>query len=291
MDVLAQPGDTWGIPGSTFLIAYLVTAALIVVGTLAHRLVGFAGRRSPGFDQLHPLRAAYLNGGDRLAIYTALGGLRSAGSVGVGPDRALAPIGPMPPRATPLDQAVYNAAGRRVTPRALSGDQWVSAALADLRAGLERDGLAPHQSARRAARLGPALLFVLLAVGVLRLVAGISGAKPVGFLVLALVGLTPTFLLLAFTVPRRTRAARAALRSLRRRHNHLAPMYAPAYASYGAAGAAMGDRHLRPGLAVGDRPGLRRRGGGRPRNDGQRHDGQRLDRWREQLRQQLRWRE
>jgi len=41
-------------------------------------------------------------------------------------------------------------------------------------------------------------------------------------------------------VPRRTRAARAALRSLRRRHNHLAPMYAPAYASYGAAGAAMG---------------------------------------------------
>jgi len=46
--------------------------------------------------------------------------------------------------------------------------------------------------------------------------------------------------ILLFRRPWRTRTADRVLRWLRHRHNHLAPRHNPAYATYGAAGAAMG---------------------------------------------------
>ena len=73
----------------------------------------------------------------------------------------------------------------------------------------------------------------------LRLFSGLFSGRPVGYLLLTLAGLLGAALLLG-RAPVRTRAGRTALRSVRREHTHLAPASAPAYATYGAAGAAMG---------------------------------------------------
>lgn len=237
--VLAAQGDTWGIPGPTFLALFAAAAGALVIAALIHRAVLFAGHHTP-VDRLGPQQVAYLNGGDKLAVYSSLAGLRAAGAIEVGPGRTLVTSGPMPAGATPLDQAVYNAAGQRVRARDVGGDQWVAMALASLRDDLERRGLAPSQGTRAAARAVPFMMLALLALGAVRLVAGISGDKPVGFLIVLLI--VWAFVTVGFltSVPTRTRAARRALTELRRQHSYLSPSMGPAYATYGAAGLALG---------------------------------------------------
>ncbi|GAA3764586.1 hypothetical protein GCM10022225_58280 [Plantactinospora mayteni] len=240
MDVLPVQAETWGVPGPVFLTIYLTIAGLVLLGTLVHRLVGFAGHRPPGAERLHPIQLAWLSGGDRLSVYATLGGLRAAGAVGTTPQRRLVQAGPLPVQATPLDAAVHQAAGQGVRGRKLGDDPRVRTALADLRAELVRNGLALPRSARPVARIGPVLLLGLLAVGLARLIAGLVGGQPVGYLGLSLLVLAPTSVVLLCVVPHRTRAANALLRDLRRQHQHLAPRHSPAYATYGAAGAALG---------------------------------------------------
>jgi uncharacterized protein (TIGR04222 family) len=240
MTLLAAPGDTWGISGPAFLAGYLTVAALVVVGSAIHRAWLFNGRRPSGFDQLGPQQAAYLNGGVRLAVYSAIGALRSVGAIGADRRRLLRATGPLPAGATPLDQAVHHAAGRGVRTRDLSQDHWVATALGQLRQDLEQRGLALDADQRRAARFGPALLFLLLFVGGLRLLAGLRNDQPVGFLVLSLIVLTVIFVVQAARVPYRTRAGRTALRNLRAHYRYLTPSAAPAYATYGAPATAMG---------------------------------------------------
>lgn len=237
--VLAAQGDTWGIPGPTFLALFAVAAVALMIAALIHRAVLFAGHHTP-VDRLGPQQVAYLNGGDKLAVYSSLAGLRAAGAIEVAAGRTLTTAGPMPAGATPLDQAVYNAASQRVRARDVAGEQWVAMALASLREDLEQRGLAPSQGTRAAARAVPFLMLVLLGVGAVRLVAGTMADKPVGFLIALLV--VWTFVTIGFlvSVPTRTRAARRALGELRRQHAHLSPSMGPAYATYGAAGLALG---------------------------------------------------
>ncbi|MFD0823862.1 TIGR04222 domain-containing membrane protein, partial [Micromonospora zhanjiangensis] len=182
---------------------------------------------------------AYLNAGDRLAVYTALGWLRSADAVGIAPDGMLTTTGPMPTGSTPLDQAVYNAAGKRIRARDLTGDQWVRTALDELRQDLVRRGLAVDPARRGLALIFQLLTWTLLGLGAFRLVNGLSNGKPIGYLLITVVGLAICFALTGRT-PRRTRAGSAAVASLRDRNRHLAPNKSPAYTTYGSAGAAMG---------------------------------------------------
>ncbi|MBO4207071.1 TIGR04222 domain-containing membrane protein, partial [Micromonospora echinofusca] len=239
MTVLAAPGDTWGIPGPVFLALFLGAAAVIFLGSVIWRSLLFAGRNACDFDQLGPQQVAYLNGGARTALYAALGGLRAVGAVGASRDRRLAVTGPLPAGVTPLDRAVYQAAGNRVRTRDLAGDLAVAGALDQLRSGLAQRGMALGPGQRAAARIGALLLLGLLAIGGLRLLSGLANGKPVGFLVLSMVAVFVVFLV-QLRAPRHTRAGRAALRNLRNRYAHLAPSSSPAYASYGAAGVAMG---------------------------------------------------
>ncbi|MEU7619578.1 TIGR04222 domain-containing membrane protein [Micromonospora rifamycinica] len=240
MNILAASGDTWGIPGPLFLKLYLMVAAVAVVGTLLHRRRTTAGPPdAAGTDQLGPQQVAYLNGGDQLAVWSALGGLRAAGAIDVRPDRRLIAAGPTPTGVTPLDHAIRHAARQPVAARTLGRDSGVARALEQLRLGLEQRGLLIDADGVRALRRGRNLLLVLLALGVVRLVAGLINGRPVGWLLLALAGLGVAFALLART-PRRTRAANVLLRRLRSSSHHLSPDSTPAYATYGAAGAAMG---------------------------------------------------
>jgi uncharacterized protein (TIGR04222 family) len=240
MIVYAAAGDTWGIPGPVFLLAFAAGAVILTAWGLFHRARVFRGAAKVQLSQLGPQQVAYLNGGDRLAVYSSLGALRGAGVVGVAPDNTLAPTAPMPAGVTPLDQAIYNAAGKRLRARHLVQDPWVRGALDQLRDQLERAGLVPTADDRRAARFGGSLLLLLLLAGVARIVAGLGNEKPVGGLAWICVAVFIAAFLLRRGGPRRTAAAGRALAELRRLNTHLAPASRPAVATYGAAGAAMG---------------------------------------------------
>jgi uncharacterized protein (TIGR04222 family) len=231
---------TWGIPGPTFLIMYLVTAAVVAVLGALHRRALSAGFAAARTGELSPQQAAYLYGGERLAVYTALGGLRAAGAIGTADDKTLVQMSAMPAGSTPLDAAVYNAAGNRIRAAALPSDPWVVAAVSRLREELETAGLATTAAQRRTVRLWGVAGLSLLAVGVLRLIAGLANDRPVGFLVPALiaVGVLSSFLLIRLR--KETRTGRAALEDLRSRHTYLAPDNSPSYATYGVSGVAMG---------------------------------------------------
>ena len=240
MPALAAPGETWGIPGTTFLALYLTAVVSVAVLAAVHRSVLFAGTRGAHVDTLGPQQIAYLNGGDRLAVYAALGGLRGAGAIGSAPDKTLLQSGPMPSGVTPLDTAVYNAAGKRIRARDVINDSWVRSALDQLRSGLEANGLAVTATAMRAARLWVLAGVALIAIGVARLFAGLANDRPVGFLFFGIV----VAVLVTLTLRRGTRyattAARKSMTRVRRQYDYLSPQQSPSYATYGAAGAAMG---------------------------------------------------
>lgn len=229
---------TWGIPGSTFLIWYLVTAVIVVIGLIAARRILFAGDRSTG-PELDPQQTAYLAGGPRLAAYSSLAGLRGSGALGVGLNRTFAHTGPLPPGATALDQAVYGAATRQPAAR-IQRDPQVAGVLGQMRDGLRRSGLLTTTSARLLARLGSLILVALVALGILRIGAGFANGRPVFFLIPIVVVLAIITLVLATRTPARTRAGSAALTDLRRRNNYLSPSQRPAYETYGPLAAAMG---------------------------------------------------
>lgn len=239
--------DTWGISGPTFLIVYLGAIIVVAVAATVHRRALFAGRPSgsawlgTGVERLGPQQVAYLNGRERLALYTALGGLRAAEAIGPGPDRTLVQTGPLLAGATPLDTAVYNAAGKHVRARDLGSDEWVRAAMTQLRDGLEAAGLATTAAQRRTARLWTIAGAALVALGIARLAAGLASGHPVGFLIGSIMLAAAVAIVLparASAVP--TRAATADVARLRRQHEYLSPRQSPAYATYGPGGAAMG---------------------------------------------------
>ncbi|RKR87442.1 uncharacterized protein (TIGR04222 family) [Micromonospora pisi] len=237
---VAAPADIWGISEPDFLLLYVAVAGVLIVAAVVHRAIVLAGRKDFPASQLTPQQAAYLNGGDRLAVYASLGGLRAAGAIGMTRGRTLTTVGPLPAGATPLDQAVYNAAGQRIQPRRLVTHQWVVMALDQLRQELERVGLAPTQGQRRAVRFFPLLLIGLLGLGVLRFALRVANGQEATFHFVLLVASAVVMIVVIGGGPKQTRAARRAVRQLRTEHAHLAPSASPAYATYGANSAAMG---------------------------------------------------
>jgi uncharacterized protein (TIGR04222 family) len=236
----AAAGDTWGISGPTFLWIFLLLGVVIVIGTLVNRQRVQRGPLHVRANAVTGQEAAYLNGGPRLAVYASLGALRTAGAIGVSDDGVLAQTGTLPAGSTPLDVAVYQAADRRIRPRALLADRWVGDAIGSLREGLDQSGLAVSAKSRRSARSGALVLLALLAFGVVRLVAGVSNKRPVGLLAMLLAVLGVVIVVLLVNVPRRTAAADFVLTTLRFEHRNLAPVKEPAWSTYGPAGAAMG---------------------------------------------------
>ncbi|MET8234782.1 TIGR04222 domain-containing membrane protein [Micromonospora sp. NPDC005298] len=238
MIVHAASGDTWGISGPTFLRFYLVANAVVVAVAVYHRVRLLTGANAAA-GPLGAQQLAYLNGGPALAVHAALGGLRGSGAIGVGPDRRLLTTGPAPTGLTALDQAIHWAAHQRSRARDLPGEQRVRDALDQLRTDLEQRGLLLSPAQRAVVRRWTRVLAALLVLGVVRLFAGLTNGRPVGYLLLTLFGVLAAVLLL-WRVPQTTRAGRGVLRDQRRAHTHLDPGSSPAYATYGAAGAAMG---------------------------------------------------
>jgi uncharacterized protein (TIGR04222 family) len=240
--LVAADAETWGISGPTFLTAFIAVAAGLVVVALLHRRTLYTGA-----DQgvtlagnLTAEQAAYLQGGEKLAVWAAVGRLRAAEAIAVTARGTLTATGSPPPSPTPLEWAVHQAASGGARPRELPLRPEVASALHRLRDDLERTGLAVPEDARARARVVPAVLLGLLGLGVVRLVTGLANGRPVLLLAAVLAVLTPVTLVLLLRVPRKSPAAKAALDALRARHYHLAPVNQPAYATYGAATIAMG---------------------------------------------------
>lgn len=239
MFVPAAPGDTWGISGPTFLAAFAAAAVILVAIALVNRHAALrfphqAATRLPTAGEI-----ALLQGGPTRALHASLGALRAAGAIELEPGQRLTVTGPAPIRLARLDQAVYDAAHRRVTMSELPGDMRVASALAELHADAERSGWLLDASQRRLARLGGVALIGIAVIGFVRTAAGIASDKPVlGIAALSIATLAVGVILCR--VPRHTPAWRTAVAEVRNRNRHLDPSRHPAWSTYGQTGAAMG---------------------------------------------------
>jgi len=237
---------TWGISGPAFLQLYLLLAGALLVGALRSR---YRRRHpllpagSPALDAgSKPYLIAYLGGGPNRALLAALGSLRADGLVR-GYNRRCTRVATPPSAWRPaLERAVLIEAVVPLTRAELVGRHSVGSALDELRDDLVHRGLLQDVSAgrRRPWEFATAALFLL---GVARLLAGLSGGKPVGFLVLAMLLVAAlTVLLFRLAASARTARGDAELAELRAAHPHLSPNMKPDWTANGATAA---------GLAVG----------------------------------------
>jgi uncharacterized protein (TIGR04222 family) len=227
--------DTWGIGGPTFLSLYAGLCVLVLAAAWIYqrRLRGGGeprGGRSE-VDLYNPdiYDLAMLGGGPALATTTAAARLRQDGLLRPGslPGTLQAPRGllhaeaQLAARAEPLERAVFEAVVQTpdIAAAMLCRALEESAPMVERRDRLTACGLLLDESA--AARLRRALWTAgggVIAIGIARLVAGLDGGHPVGFLVIALVTVAGVSLYVARRCPRTTLAG-GALLSRRRRDN------------------------------------------------------------------------
>ena len=235
--MLAAPGDTWGISGSAFLWFFVVAGLSAVIITDAWRFVLTIGPWRRGTPQPTPTQIAYINGGRRLAVYSAIAALRAAGAI-EGEKGAVRMVGPSPSGAPELDRLVYAAAGKGVSQSGMVIHPPVMGALDRLHADVVRLGWLLSPARRRAIRLGTLPVLAVLLLGAARATAGSMSGKPIGYLVLIMVPLLILFCVF-LVVPERSRGARYMLHRTRRSSAHLAPSQRPAWSTYGPTGAAL----------------------------------------------------
>jgi uncharacterized protein (TIGR04222 family) len=241
MALATATADTWGIAGSTFLPAYLLIAVTVgAVGVCTRRALAEPGATRPIDDiTTHPHDVAYLASGSELAIWSALCAMHLRGTLTAG-DGTVRAVGRLDPGSDDLEKAIHAAAGSPVGHRRLKFHRSVQPALVAIEQRLVAAGfLLSDDRRRRIRRVGYWLLGVA-ALGLLRVLADVAEARPVGLLVTVLLLVTATAALQIALTPRRSRRGNRALAALRDRHRALAPEREPDWQSYGPAGAALG---------------------------------------------------
>jgi uncharacterized protein (TIGR04222 family) len=234
--------DTWGISGPTFLVLYALLAGLVGVWWLGSRRQARAAgtaKRAPGDLTGRPQDLAHLNGGASLAVFATLSAMRLRGWVALSGGTVRAADHPGP-GATELERAIHGVTGRPLRRVALPAQPAVRAALDASAERLVRAGLLLSEDARRRLRQGAWAMVAVAVLGLLRLVAGIGGGRPVGLLLVELVAVVVAAGLMRGTVPRRTRLGDQVLAELRSRQHELDPANKPDWTVYGPAAAALG---------------------------------------------------
>lgn len=237
---LAAAGDTWGIAGSTFLVGYLVIAAVtwIVAVRVRRALADLGPARSVGLaDQ--PLDVAYLNNGADLAVCSALGSLRLRGLI-TATRGTITAVGRPDTRAPELEQAIHIAANTPMPRARLAFQRPVRAALATIDARLVAAGLLLAAQRRRRIRLVGLWMLAVLALGFVRMLAGTAAGKPVGFLGVEMVGVALIGFSLLCSAPRRSKQGDEALAGMRISLDRFSPGQRPDWTVYGPAAAALG---------------------------------------------------
>jgi uncharacterized protein (TIGR04222 family) len=234
-------GETWGISGPTFLLAYVVLAVAVIVAAVRARraLTDTSAERPASRLDDRPYDVAYLNGGAELAVTAALSAMYRAGTISTA-GRGVVVAGARPEsRADELERAIHHAAASPVSRQRLDAAGAVASALHRIEQRLISAGLVLSAERRQRIRLLGGWVLVVAALGVVRVMAGFANGRPVVFLIIAVVLVFVAGLLLVATAPRRTRAGDALLRRLAADHHLLAPSMRPDWEVYGPTGAAL----------------------------------------------------
>ncbi len=234
-------GDTWGISGPTFLLAYVVLAVAVVVAVVRTRgaLADVAAERPAGRLDERPYDVAYLNGGAELAVTAALSAMSRTGTISTAGRGVVVAAARPESRADELERAVHHAASSPVPRHRLAAVGAVASALHRIEQRLIAAGLVLSAQRRQRIRLLGGWVLLVAAFGVVRIMAGAANGRPVGFLTVAVVLVVVAGLLLVATAPRRTRAGAALLRRLAADHHLLSPSLRPDWQVYGPVGAAL----------------------------------------------------
>ena len=239
VSLLAARGDTWGIPGPTFLALYLVAAAVLIVLAVYAVVAGLTGRVDPPARQLSPEEIGYLAGGRRQAYLTALTALRAQGLVeGGGSGRIVATRGAGQPLSE-LQLAILAATSRGARTPVVLNNTLVRTALDNIRTQLQDAGLLAAQGRMRIIRLVPKLSMLLIVIGVARAGSGFIFGRPVRDLALTMVVVALVGVTVRFAGRSRTSAGTDLVRRLRAENDHLRDSQHPSWATYGVMGAGL----------------------------------------------------
>jgi uncharacterized protein (TIGR04222 family) len=238
---LAATGDTWGVSGPSFLVAYLLIAVAIwVAGFRARRALADPRATSPAGDMTaRPHDVAYLNGGAELAVYSALSSMHLRGTI-TSSRGAVQAAGRLDPGTDELERAIHFTARVAMQRKRLQFHRPVLVALAVIEKRLVAAGLLLSEEQRLRIRRVGSWMLVVAGLGLVRLLAGVAEAKPVGYLVVALVAVTAVAAVQLARAPRRTRLGDRTLATLRSEHHGLSPEVKPDWSVYGPEGAALG---------------------------------------------------
>jgi uncharacterized protein (TIGR04222 family) len=259
MALAAATADTWGIAGSSFLPAYLVIAVTVgAVGVCTRRALAEPGATSPIDDiTTKPHDVAYLAGGGELAVWSALCAMHLRGTL-TAADGTVRAVGRLDLDADDLEKAIHATAGSPVGHRRLTFHRSVRPALATIEERLVAAGFLLSDDRRRQIRRIGFWMLGVAVLGLLRVLADIAEARPVGLLVTALLLVTATAVVQIALTPRRSRRGNRALAALRDRHRALAPEREPDWQSHGPAGAALGIGLFGTGALAASAPGFAR---------------------------------
>ncbi|MFT7874377.1 MULTISPECIES: TIGR04222 domain-containing membrane protein, partial [Amycolatopsis] len=177
--------DPWGISGPDFVVLYIaLLGAVLLVRVVVSGIVNSRAMRADAVAPGPPptvYQLAFLAGGPDRAVDAAIAALVERGQLRVNSHQQISRTAARP--AEPLEQAVYDVAHLKTT-ATIRASVRGSAAMRALEEGLEWRGLLASAVAKRQARtFGLLLQLAVLAVGVVRLVNGISLGRPVGILV------------------------------------------------------------------------------------------------------------
>lgn len=153
---------------------------------------------------------------------------------------AVQAVGRLSSGADGLERAIHFATATPVPRRRLPLARPVRTALDTVEKRLVTDGLLLGEPQRRAVRAAGWWTAAVAGLGLLRLLAGVAEGRPVGFLVVALAGVTALAIVQLVHAPRRSRAGDRLLARLRNENAVISPGMRPDWVAHGPATAALG---------------------------------------------------
>ncbi len=173
----------WGLSGPEFLWLYGAGLVAGLAFAIWRRMAVRRPRLTEPSGSLAAEELGFVAGGPQRAVEVAVARLVRAGAVRVDRRGNLSDVSGGRRTGHPLDDAVLDTLTSPRTIRAVTARTAATAPLTEIGDSLVRRGLlvAPGRAVR-ARRVGPVVLYVLFAVGVVRWINGVANDLPVGYL-------------------------------------------------------------------------------------------------------------
>lgn len=240
MALAAATAETWGISGPAFLLAYLLIAVAVGIGVARERrALADVGPRTVGDLASRPHDVAFLGGGAELAVYSALCAMHLRGTITTSRGSVQA-VGRLGPDTDALEKAIHFTATGFMPRRRLVFHRPVQTALRTIEDRLVVGGYLLSEDRRQQIRRVGFWMLGVAGLGLVRVLAVVAEARPVGFLVVAMLVVTVVAAVQLSLAPRRSRQGEHALATLRAAHRELSPEIGPDWRVQGPTGAALG---------------------------------------------------